>query len=115
VIGGGEAEVVSYDQLGGLYDLSISPEDAVYLTASYEVSNEVRVLNPADGTSMLFAHDETFTFLADLAFVPRGGSFAPFSGPGGAILLVADPNSDGAITAITPATASRVVDWEWMR
>jgi len=107
VIGSGESTVVSYDQLAGLYDLAVSPEDQVFLTSS----NEVRVLNTVDGTSTLFAHDDAFTFLSDLVFLNPQDGFTPFSGPGGAILVVADPNSDGFMAAITPAQASGIHDW----
>lgn len=114
VIGGaGESTVVSYDQLSGLYDLAVSPEGEVFLTGS----NEVRVLNTATGTSTPFAHDDAFTFLSDLVFFNPTGGFAPFSGPGGATLIVADPNSDGLLAAITPAALppAGISDWNLFR
>ncbi len=110
VIMGVEAQVVSYDQLAGLYDIAVSPEDGVFVTSA----NEVRIVNPADGTSTLFAHDPDFTFLSDLTFLNRTGGFAPFTGPNAATLIVADPNSDGKFTAIMPSAPppAGVRGWE---
>ncbi|MCD6385894.1 hypothetical protein J7M23_08985 [Candidatus Sumerlaeota bacterium] len=101
--------VLLTDAITGIYDLALSAEDVIYITNGRYVQRVER----DSGRITNFATFPQWTFLGDIVFTSRTKPFVPTPGEDSASMIIADGNSDGMLTVISPAPSTKVAPTRW--